>query len=81
LISAIPGFSLPIQGTFFKEFVIQCPTDPIDVNRQLLDYGIIGGLDVSDNFTNGMLFCCTELNSKEEIHSLVKALEEIGESL
>jgi glycine dehydrogenase subunit 1 len=79
LIERIPGYSLPINGTFFREFVVQCPRPPADVNERLLEYRTIGGLDVSDHFPNGMLLCCTELNSREEIESLARALAKIGQ--
>ncbi len=78
LIEDIPGYSLPIQGTFFREFVVQCPLPPAEVNRRLLDYKIIGGLDVSDQIENGMLLCCTDLNTRGEIEALGAALAEIG---
>ena len=78
LIERISGYSLPKSGTFFREFVVQCPIPPREINDRLLGYRIIGGLDVSDHFTNGMLLCCTELNSREEIESLARALAEIG---
>ncbi len=78
LIQDIPGYSLPIGGTFFREFVVRCPKPPEETNRLLLERGIIGGLDVSNQVPNGMLVCCTEVNSREEIDSLAKALAEIG---
>ena len=78
LIQDIPGYSLPIDGTFFREFVVRCPKPPEETNRLLLERGIIGGLDVSDQVPNGMLLCCTEVNSREEIDSLANALAEIG---
>ncbi len=78
LIQDIPGYSLPIDGTFFREFVVRCPKPPEETNRLLLERGIIGGLDVSDQVPNGMLICCTEVNSGEEIDSLARALAEIG---
>ncbi len=78
LIQDIPGYSLPIDGTFFREFVVRCPKPPEETNRLLLERGIIGGLDVSDQVPNGMLICCTEVNSGEEIDSLATALAEIG---
>ena len=80
LIEKIPGYSLPMPGTFFREFVVQCPKPPGEVNELLLDHGIIGGLDVSSQVPNGMLVCCTEVNSREEIESLARALAEIGDS-
>lgn len=74
LIENIPGYSLPLHGTFFREFVVECPVPPAEVNRRLLRHNIIGGLDVSDQIPNGMLFCCTEVNTREEIEALVETL-------
>lgn len=78
LIENIPGYSLPLQNTFFREFVVQCPIEPAEINRRLLERKIIGGLDVSDQVPNGMLFCCTEVNTREEIENLTGALSDIG---
>jgi glycine dehydrogenase subunit 1 len=80
LVSKIPGYSLPLEGTFFREFVVQCPMPPEEINRRLLDHRIIGGLDVSDQVPNGMLLCCTEVNTRDEIESLANALADIGRS-
>jgi len=77
-IAEIPGYSLPMEGTFFQEFVVRCPRPPAEINAALQDRGIIGGLDVSDLVPNGMLVCVTEVNSRREIGSLVSALKEIG---
>ena len=78
LISEIPGYSLPVEGTFFQEFVVECPAPPSEINRRLLDHKIIGGLDVSEQIPNGMLMCVTEMNSREEIESLATALAEVS---
>ena len=78
LIEDIPGYSLPIQGTFFREFVAQCPRPPAEINEKLLEYNIIGGLDVSDQIENGLLLCCTDLNTRGQIEALANALSEIG---
>jgi glycine dehydrogenase subunit 1 len=77
-IAALPGYSLPVGGIFFKEFVVRCPRPPREVNAALLERGIIGGLDVSDRIENGMLLCVTEMNSREEIDGLVAALRGVG---
>jgi glycine dehydrogenase subunit 1 len=77
-IAALPGYSLPLMGTFFQEFVVRCPRPPREINAALLDRGIIGGLDVSDRIESGLLFCVTELNSRHEIEKLVAALAEIA---
>ena len=79
-IEELPGYSLPLSGTFFREFVVQCPRPPSQINERLLDYGIIGGLDVSSHVPNGMLLCCTEVNTREQIDALAEALKEIGNS-
>ena len=78
LIAEIPGFSLPFKGTFFNEFTVSCPTLPGEVNRRLLEKGIIGGLDVSDVTPNGMLLCVTEMNFRDEIDALASALREFA---
>ncbi|MBI2886343.1 MAG: aminomethyl-transferring glycine dehydrogenase subunit GcvPA [Chloroflexi bacterium] len=73
-IAALPGYSLPLGGAFFNEFVVRCPVPPGEVNRRLLQEGILGGLDVSDQVEGGLLLCCTELNTREEMDRLVRAL-------
>lgn len=78
LIERIAGYELPLGGTFFQEFVVRCPIEPAEVNRRLLERGIIGGLDVSDLVPNGLLLCVTEMNTREEIEALATALEEIA---
>ena len=78
LIQGIAGYELPLDGTFFQEFVVRCPIDPAEVNRRLLERGIIGGLDVSDLVPYGLLLCVTEMNTREEIEALASALEEIA---
>jgi len=75
-IAVLPGYSLPLAGTFFQEFVVRCPRPPREVNAALLERGIIGGLDVSERIDGGMLLCVTEMNSREEIDRLVEALSE-----
>ena len=77
-INKVPGYKMVTAGPFFREFVVECPVSPSYINERLLDYGIIGGLDVSDQIPKGMLVCCTDVNTKEEIDSLASALAEIG---
>ena len=74
-IAELPAFSVPSSGTFFSEFIVECPKPPSEINQKLMDKNILGGLDVSDQIPNGMLLCVTEMNTKEEIDSLVGALK------
>ena len=78
LIAGLPGYSLPMDGTFFQEFVVSCPAPPSEINERLLERKIIGGLDVSSQVPNGMLVCVTEMNSRQEIEELAQALSEAG---
>ena len=78
LIGQIDGYRLPFAGEFFNEFVIECPIAPDEVNAKLLEKGIIGGQDVSDQIPHGMLLSFTEMNTKEEIDQLVKELSTIA---
>ena len=77
LIDDIPGYSVVDGGVFFQEFAVRCPIPPSTLNERLLDYKIIGGLDISDQMENGMLVCATEVNTREEIESFAAALAAI----
>ncbi len=77
-IADLPGYSLPEAGTFFQEFVVQCPRPASEVNRALMDRNILGGLDVGERWPNGMLLCVTEMSVKDEIDALVAALGEVS---
>ena len=80
-IAAIPGFELRDDKPFFKEFVVRCPKPPADINRQLLQRKIIGGYELGKAYphlADCMLFCVTEMNTREEIDRLVEALQEVG---
>ena len=87
LVERISGYSLPLSGTFFQEFVIQCPDSPARINRRLLEQNILGGWDLAADSNGsapslageqGMLLCVTEMNSKEDIDCLVSALGEFS---
>jgi glycine dehydrogenase subunit 1 len=79
-IAAIEGFSLWSDDPFFNEFVVETPLPPAELNEKLLEYGIIGGYDLSQDYPalqNHILFAVTEMNSKEEIDYLVSTLAEV----
>jgi glycine dehydrogenase subunit 1 len=78
-----------MEGHFFNEFVVGCPRPVADLNRVLLEEGILGGLDVSPGTAAGlrpglrglkelpehaMLLCVTEMNVREEMDRLVEVL-------
>lgn len=80
-IDALEGFDVDRSKPFFHEFVVKCPLPVAKINRALIDKGIIGGYDLSQDYPeleNHMLVCVTEMNSKEEIDALVEALSEVN---
>lgn len=74
-ISSVPGFSLVHSGDFFHEFVTACPVPADALLRALEDRDILGGLALSGN---NLLWCVTEMNSREEIDLLVSVLKEVS---
>jgi glycine dehydrogenase subunit 1 len=58
--------------------VVRCPRRPKEINRGLIERGIIGGLDISDLVPQGMLLCVTEMNTRAEIERLAEALAAIA---
>ncbi|EGQ3564429.1 aminomethyl-transferring glycine dehydrogenase subunit GcvPA [Staphylococcus pseudintermedius] len=74
------GFTV-LDGISYNEFVIRFDRSIAEVNRALLDEGIIGGFDLSvvdDTFENHMLVAVTELRTKEEIDTFVQKAGEIN---
>lgn len=68
------GFSLRSGAKpFFHEFLTDCPAEPETLCAALEERGILGGLPVD----GGLLWCCTELNSKAEIDELISVLKEV----
>lgn len=81
-IAKLDGFSVEQEKPFFKEFIVTCPKPVKEINEQLLyHFGIIGGYELEKDYPHRqkqMLVCVTEMNSKEEIDLLVKALASIA---
>jgi glycine dehydrogenase subunit 1 len=77
-ITALPGYAVQ-PDVFFQELVVRCPIAPAEVNRRLLERGIMGGYDVSDRIECGLLLCFSELHTKAEIDALVEGLGAVGD--
>jgi len=71
-LARIDGFALKYKGEFFHEFVTGCPVDPDGLMQFLETKGILGGLPVD----GGILWCATEMNTKEEIDRMVALIKE-----
>jgi glycine dehydrogenase subunit 1 len=79
-ITELDGYDLCFDGPFFHEFVTTCPADPASVLAALEANGILGGYPLSGNQAGCLLWCVTEMNTKEEIDKLVAILKEVGKS-
>ena len=67
------GFKLRVNKPFFNEFLTDCPVAPEKICEALEAKGILGGLPVD----GGILWCCTELNSRGDMDALVAILKEV----
>ncbi|EUJ31775.1 glycine dehydrogenase subunit 1 [Listeria floridensis FSL S10-1187] len=71
------GFDVLFSDAFFNEFVVKLGKPVAEVNEELLKQDIIGGYDLAQyypKYENHMLVAVTELRTKEEIDTFVKAL-------
>lgn len=80
-ICKLPGMKLKHSGQFFNEFVIESNIAPELIEKALAGHGILSGLPLGfmgGEYGHCMLYCCTELNTKPEVSSLVNALKEVA---
>ncbi|MBI4493728.1 MAG: aminomethyl-transferring glycine dehydrogenase subunit GcvPA [Chloroflexi bacterium] len=80
-IGRLPGYRVLTAEPFFNEFAVACPTEARQLRRDLLERGAIGGLELGrfyPRLSNALLFCCTEMNTRQQIDRLVEALAELG---
>jgi glycine dehydrogenase subunit 1 len=78
-IADLDGYQVVGTKSFMKEFVVRCPAPVRVINDYLIEeWGIIGGYDLGRDYAsleNHMLVCVTEVIRREEIDSLVEALD------
>ena len=74
-LSELDGCELVFNSPFFHEFAIRLPRPASKVSAMLREKNIIGGYSLTEQYSeleNAMLFCCTEMRTKEEMDELVK---------
>lgn len=74
------GFKVLGGNSHFNEIVVDCKRPVKDLNKHLLEQGIIGGYDLSLTYKemeNHALFAVTEQRTKEEIDALVQEMEAV----
>jgi glycine dehydrogenase subunit 1 len=75
-IGRIKGFKTH-RGPVFNEFVVECPVPVSEIQKSLLQEGIVGGLDLSRLFPdlqNHLLLCVTEVTGRDRIDRLCHVL-------
>lgn len=82
-LSKINGIKVEFENSFnFKEFILTFENEKKvdEINKLLLEKGIFGGKDISNEFEgleNSSLYCVTELTEKEDIDRLAIELDAI----
>ena len=70
------GYSLVNTGEYFNEFVTKSKVSVLKIMENLEAKGILGGYPLSGTHKGEILWCCTEVNTKEEMDIVIKILEE-----
>jgi glycine dehydrogenase subunit 1 len=72
-LDAVPGVEVITPRPFFHEFAIRTPLPAAEMNRRLLERGIVGGYDLGRSYAglDALLLCCTEMTTKDQIDQLV----------
>ncbi|HHT87945.1 MAG TPA: aminomethyl-transferring glycine dehydrogenase subunit GcvPA [Clostridiales bacterium] len=74
----IDGYELVYKGEFFNEFVTTVNTDADRVLSVLSEHEILGGYPLKGQKHKGhLLWCATEVNTKEEIDTMIQILKDI----
>jgi glycine dehydrogenase subunit 1 len=83
LFGSIPGFSTPYPHPGFNEFVLEVPVGPSAIRQRMKEEHIIPGWDLSryyPDLRNHMLFCVTELISKQDMDRTAEILREFSKT-
>ena len=68
------GYQTENKVEFFHEFVTVSQTSSARALKALEEKGVLGGYPLDDR---RILWCCTEMNSKEEIDETIRILKEV----
>ena len=72
----IPGWEPIFSGPVYNEFAVHCP-DPQVANGKLQREGIVGGYELAKDYPewkDGILFCATEMLTKEDMDRAAEIL-------
>ena len=71
------GFEVMNEGAFFNEFVTKSAIPTQKILDALEAKDILGGLPLANCEDHSILWCCTEMNTKEEIDQVIEILKEV----
>jgi glycine dehydrogenase subunit 1 len=72
-ICELDGFAMRYPGEYFNEFVTDFTGDVDKLQEGLTRRGILGGYSLG----GAILWCATEMNTREEIDALIDAMKEV----
>lgn len=78
---SVPGFKLKFPGPFFREFVLETPVKPAELNAALMGEGFVGGYDLGrwEPSLEGLwLVCVTEKRNAGQIDRFAEAVGRIS---
>ena len=79
-ISQLKGYSVPFGTDFFKEFAVKLPVPVETAKKTLLNNEILAGPELGrfyPELKGHILFCFTEMNTKNEIDRLISVLSNV----
>lgn len=76
----LKNFSMAYEGDFCHEFTTDYNGDGGKLLKGLEEFGILGGLLVPDEGKDKIIWCTTEMNSREEIDQLIERIKEVEEN-
>ena len=68
------GYKICNKAEFFHEFVTESAIPAEQILKALEDKGILGGYPLDEHH---ILWCCTEVNTKEEMDQVIRILKEV----
>ena len=68
------GYRTKNQGNFFHEFVTESKVPAGETLKALEEHGILGGYPLDEH---RILWCCTEMNTREEMDEVIRILKEV----
>ena len=78
---SIPGYRRAHGGTFFREFVLECPVEAAEVVRQGRSRGVLPGVDLGQfrpEWKRWLLVAVTEQRNRDEIVRWTETLQAAG---